>query len=248
VRFHGSRAAKGIGELLTFGIMAGGAYALEFRRRLRERESQALQLQTRLAEARLDALSSQLHPHFLFNTLTALSVLIHRDPAAADLMLTRLADLLRATLRAPAAHQVPLGEEMELLGRYLDIMRVRYGPRLTVETRVPDELADALVPPFLLQPLVENALEHGVARRAGAGRVEVAAEAVGGRVRLSVTDDGPGGDSDPLAGGEGIGLSNTRARLEQLYGAEQRLVLERVPGVGTRAMVEIPLRRGGAGR
>ncbi|HEX7240185.1 MAG TPA: histidine kinase [Longimicrobiaceae bacterium] len=247
VVFRGSRAAKVIGEFVGLVMLAGAGWVLEHRRRLRERETHALQLQARLAEARLDALSTRLQPHFLFNTLNALSVLIHRDPAAADLTLTRLADLLRATLRTPAAHEIPLAEEMALLGRYVDIMRVRYGPRLAVELSVPAALGDARVPPFLLQPLVENALEHGIARRAGEGRVEVAGEAADGRLRLVVADDGPGPGAAPARGGEGIGLGSTRARLEALYGVEGRLALEPAPGGGTRAVVELPLRRFPAG-
>ena len=246
VVFHGSRVAKGIGDFLSLAVLAGGVYALELRRRLVHRERQALQLEASLSEARLDALASQLRPHFLFNTLNAISVLMHRDARAADVMLTRLADLLRATLQAPAAHEIPLGEEAALLRRYLEIMRVRYGPRLTVDEAFPAELGDALVPPFLLQPLVENALEHGIARRAGAGSVEIAAGAVDGRLRLSVTDDGPGPGGGSGRWSEGVGLSNTRRRLEQLYGAAGSLVLEPAEGGGTRATIELPLRRAGA--
>jgi len=238
--FHGSRVAKGIGELLSFALLAGGVYALELRRRLVHGERQALRLQARLSEARLEALASQLRPHFLFNTLNAISVLMHRDPRAADLMLTRLADLLRSTLRTPGTREVPLRAEMELLRRYLDIMRVRFGPRLGVEEAVPPELEDALVPPFLLQPLVENALEHGIERRSGTGCVRIAAEAVDGRLRLTVWDDGPGVGA---ARHEGVGLSNTRRRLEQLYGSAGRLELASEAEAGTRASVELPLRR-----
>ena len=125
-------------------------------------------------------------------------------------------------------------------------MRVRYGPRLTVDEAFPAELGDALVPPFLLQPLVENALEHGIARRAGAGSVEIAAGAVDGRLRLSVTDDGPGPGGGSGRWSEGVGLSNTRRRLEQLCGAAASLVLEPAEGGGTRATIELPLRRAGA--
>ena len=243
--FHGSRVAKGIGEFLSFALLAGGVYALELRRRLAHGERQALRLQARLSEARLEALASQLRPHFLFNTLNAISVLMHRDPRAADLMLTRLADLLRATLRTPCTREVPLRTELELLRRYLDIMRVRFGPRLAVEEAVPPELEDVLVPPFLLQPLVENALEHGIERRSGTGRVRLTAKAVEGRLRLTVWDDGPGVGP---ARHEGVGLSNTRRRLEQLYGSAGKLELSSEAGDGTRASVELPLRRAPAPR
>ena len=246
--FQGSFLAKGITEFITLGVAVILTAVYDLHRRLRERDTQALQLEARLAEARLQALSSQLHPHFLFNTLTAVSVLVHRDPAGADAMLTRLADLLRATLRQ-GPHEITLGEELALLDRYLGIMRIRYGPRLAVRVEAPAELRDAMVPAFVLQPLAENALEHGVARRAGPGSVTVRAAAAGDRLRLEVVDDGPGlaahRDADGVDDG-GIGLSNTRRRLAELYGERQRLALEQVPGVGTRALVELPLRRGAA--
>jgi signal transduction histidine kinase len=238
----GSRVAKGIAEWIALGASVGAATAYALLGRLRAREAQALQLEARLAEARLQALASQLQPHFLFNTLNAVATLVHRDPEAADATLTRLADLLRATLRQPATHEIPLREELGLLDRYVEIMRVRYGARLTIRVDADESAGDVLVPPFVLQPLVENALEHGVARRAGPGSVVVTARVDAGRLRLEVVDDGPGpslGD-----GGEsGIGLPNTRRRLATLYGDAQRLVLEAVPGGGARALVELPARR-----
>ena len=241
---RGSLAAKAIVEWIMLAMAVTVAAVHDLHRRLRDRDAQALQLEARLAEARLQALASQLQPHFLFNTLTAVSVLVHRDPRAADTMLTRLADLLRATLRRPGTHEIPLGEELALLDRYLDIMRVRHGPRLTVRVDAAGDLHALLVPCFLLQPLVENALEHGVARRAGPGVVVVAAARDGDRLRLTIEDDGPGlaaGARDDTEG-SGIGLTNTRRRLEQLYGAAQRLELEHRPGAGTRVVVEIPAR------
>ena len=252
IAFRGSLVAKGLGQFVAIGTTVGIATLVELHETLRRRESHALQLQARLAEARLQALSLQLHPHFLFNTLTAIAVLLHRDPAGADTMLTRLADLLRATLRRPAQNEIPLRDEIALLGRYIDIMRVRFGDRLTVDAQVPPELGDWLVPSFVLQPLVENALEHGIARRAGPGLVVVAAERRDDRLVLSVSDDGPGLSGDGLANaadgltGEGIGLSNTRLRLEQLYGAGRWLTLAPVPAGGTRASVEVPLRQASA--
>jgi len=245
--FRGSLIAKGLGQLVAIATTVGIATLVELHQRLRQRESHALQLQARLAEARLQALSLQLHPHFLFNTLTAISVLVHRDPAGADTMLTRLADLLRATLRRPARNEIPLRDEMALLGRYIDIMRVRFGDRLTIEERVPAELGGYLVPSFVLQPLVENALEHGIARRAGPGVVGVSAARADGRLILTVTDDGPGVDGAEAGPDDGIGLSNTRLRLEQLYGAGRWLTLEAGVRGGTCAKVEVPLREGAAG-
>ena len=245
IGFKGSLFGKGVSELVVTGLALALAVAVDVHRRYREREAQALLLEARLAEARLQALSSQLHPHFLFNTLNAIAVILHRDPRAADAMLVGLADLLRATLRERHAHEIPLSEELALLDRYLEIMRHRYGARLTTEVKVADDAGELLVPPFVLQPLVENALEHGIGRRAGPGTVRVLAARAGDRLRLEVADDGAGiardcGASDD---GDGIGLSTTRRRLEQLYGAAQRLVLESgADGHGARAVVELPAR------
>jgi sensor histidine kinase YesM len=247
--FSGSGVAKALGEFFTTGGAAAIATAWALHRRLREREAHALSLEASLADARLQALTSQLHPHFLFNTLNAASTLLHRDPAGADAMLGRLAELLRATLRQPAEHEIPLREEMALLERYVDIMRIRHGARLTVDTSLPADAAELLVPAFVLQPLVENAIEHGVARRAGPGAVSIRAERVANRLRLEVADDGPGvaGSSAQARAASGIGLSNTRRRLEQLYGDAQRLTLQHERGVGTRAVVELPARPAGVG-
>ena len=242
--------AKLLADFTTCALALAVATAADAVGRARERDHRALQLEAGLAEARLQALSAQLQPHFLFNTLGAISTMVHRDPAGADAMLTQLAGLLRASL-LPGHHEVPLREELALLERYVAIMRVRYGPRLTLDVSVPEALGDVLVPPLLLQPLVENALEHGLDRRRGPGRVALRAERVGERLRLEVLDDGPG----PAPGrghggapaGRGVGLSNTRLRLEQLYGAEQRLELAQAPGAGARVTVELPARRAPAG-
>ena len=249
IHFKGSVVAKWVSELLVTGLALALAVAVDVHRRYRAREAQALQLEARLAEARLQALASQLQPHFLFNTLNAISVILHRDPKAADAMLVGLADLLRATLRERGAHEIPLREELALLGSYLEIMRHRYGPRLTTEVIVAPDAGELLVPPFVLQPLVENALEHGIGRRAGPGTVRVRAARAGDRLRLEVADDGAGlalvreDDAGSGGGREGIGLSTTRRRLEQLYGVAQRLVLEEgVEGRGARVVVELPAR------
>jgi LytS/YehU family sensor histidine kinase len=244
VRYQGSLVAKGISELVSAGLALALSLAWDAHRRSRAHEAQALQLEASLAEARLRVLASQLHPHFLFNTINAISVMVHRDPRAADAMLVGLADLLRATLQQRDAHEIPLRDELALLDRYLDIMRLRFGPRLLVEVSVASDAGALLVPPFVLQPLVENALEHGIAGRAGPGTVRIDARRVGDRLRLEVTDDGAG--LTPTATREGIGLSTTRRRLEQLYGAAQRLQLEpAVDGHGARATVDLPARLAG---
>jgi two-component system LytT family sensor kinase len=247
-------AGNFITETLILGAVVGVVHAIEFYRRYRERDLQAAQLRAELAEARLDALAGQLQPHFLFNTLHGVSTLMHRDIEAADTMLTHLSDLLRRTLRDSGRHEVPLHEELELLESYAAIMRSRFGDRLSIHLDVSSEAAAALVPPFICQPLVENAIQHGVARRPGPGRVEIRAAVEGGALKLSVTNDAPalpltisGGmhAAEAPSGdvrGSGIGLSNTRRRLRELYGDSGRLDLVRDPAGAMIASVTIPLR------
>ena len=237
-------AAFAINEFLVFVAVIGVVHAIEFYRRFRAREIQAERLRTQLVEARIEALSSQLHPHFLFNTMQGVSTLMYRDVAAADTMLTRLSDLLRRTLQQPHVHEVPLSDELLTLEDYVGIMRMRFQDRLVIETRVSDAARPALVPRLLLQPLVENALEHGIARRAGAGRIEICAERNGDTVELSVTDDGAGLTTGEKFPAEGIGLGNTRLRLQELYGDRQRLIIEPLATGGLRVRVSIPFHTG----
>jgi two-component system, LytTR family, sensor kinase len=214
--------------------------------------AQAAQLQAQLAEARLAVLSAQLNPHFLFNTLHAISSLVERDPRGVRRMIARLSELLRVTLEGTSEQEIPLSRELELLQLYLDIMQVRLQGRLDVDIQVDANVMDALVPNFVLQPLVENAVMHGVSKVEGAGRIELRARCVGDDVVITVRDNGPG--LDPSVGpdgtarltpGGGVGLTNTRARLEQLYGAEQHLSLRRVsPEGGTVAEVVLPYHTG----
>jgi signal transduction histidine kinase len=239
-------AAYGINEFLVFVAVIGVVHAIEFYRRYRSREIQAERLRTQLAEARIEALSSQLRPHFLFNTLQGVSTLMYRDVAAADTMLGRLSDLLRRTLQQPHRHEVSLGEELATLEDYVGIMRMRFQDRLVVETRVPESIAGAQVPRLVLQPLVENALEHGIARRAGAGRIEIRADRDGDVLRLSVTDDGAGVAPAQEFPTEGVGLGNTRLRLRELYGSRQSLELEPLAAGGLRVSLSIPYREGPA--
>jgi type II secretory pathway pseudopilin PulG len=228
--------------LLTYvGIYAAGlarAYSLRYR----ARREQAMQLQAQLAEARLDALRRQLDPHFLFNTLNAVSALVERDPKGVRRMIARLSDLLRHSFEGPDDPEVPLRDELALVGRYVEIMQVRFQGRLAVDTRADERALDALVPSMLLQPLVENAIKHGVERRAGAGRIAIEAVLDGGTVVLRVVDDGPGPAAPDAASGRrgGVGLRNTRARLQELYGAAQALALSPAPGGGTVAEVRLP--------
>ena len=200
-----------------------------------------------LAEARLAALRTQLQPHFLFNVLNAVTTLVHADPMAADRMLTRFAALLRVILHE-GTEEHALERELDLLARYVELMQLRFGDRIVVEWAVADAARGARVPFLVLQPLVENAYEHGLAGRETGGRVRIGAARAGDRLQLVVEDDGSGLDVDagPIIGrgnagtGNGIGLRNTRDRLAQLYGARASLVLERPPGGGTRALVTLP--------
>lgn len=241
--------------MILLGV-AAAVHAARFYRRAQEREAHAARMRAELTVARMDALAAQLWPHFLFNALNSVSSLMHRDVEAADAVLARLGDLLRRTLRAGDGHEVPLAEELAVLDDYLAIVGARFRDRLTTDVRPEPGTERALVPRFVLQPLVENALKHGIARRAGAGRVEVRATRVGhDRLRLTVADDGAGRTGGERTGGErtgderastavshGVGLANTRRRLATLYGDAQRLSLDDRPGGGLVATVELPWR------
>ncbi|HVT39345.1 MAG TPA: histidine kinase [Gemmatimonadaceae bacterium] len=230
-------------ELMIFWAIIAAIQALELQRKLSRRERVALRLRAQLSEAELELLKGQLRPHFLFNTLNGVASLIHTAPDVADFVVVQLSDLLRASLDHEGAREVPLADELALLDKYLAIMDARFGGRLSIDRAVSAAARSALVPQFLLQPLIENALEHGIGRRAGAGRITIRASVDGAdRLRLEVSDDGAG-----IAGGsvtdEGVGLRNTRQRLERLYGHRQSLALSPIPGGGTLVVVEMPLCR-----
>jgi two-component system, LytTR family, sensor kinase len=227
-------------ELLVYFVILGASYAIDYYRRFRDRELRAAQLEGRLAEARLEALRLQLQPHFLFNALHTVAGLVRQgeNPAAVE-MLARLSDLLRATLEGGGRPLVPLRQELALAELYLAIQQVRFADRLRVERAIDPALLDAAVPPFVLQPLLENAVRHGLGVRAGAGSLRIVAERSGDQLRLAVEDDGRG-----LAGGdgvEGVGLGNTRARLAQLFGDEARLELLERPAGGAIARLTLPM-------
>jgi signal transduction histidine kinase len=218
-------------------------------RRFREGELRASRLQTQLTQAQLEALKMQLQPHFLFNTLHSISALLHRDPDLADRMIARLGDFLRLTLENSGAQEVSLQKELEFLTCYLEIERVRFQDRLTTSLDIEPSALDTPVPNLILQPIVENALRHGVAQTRGPGRVEISAKREHDSLRIQVWDNGPGlkaitRPDDGLR--EGLGLSNTRARLEQLYGASHRFELENAPQGGLLVTLEIPAARGAA--
>ncbi len=186
----------------------------------------------------------QLHPHFLFNTLNTISELIHRDTKAADRMVARLGDLLRLALETQSAQEVPLKQELEFLEKYLDIERMRFHDRLTINMDVDPQSLDARLPNMILQPLVENAIKHGIAARPGAGKININIKRDGDKLRVSVCDDGTGLPAgwQTMEAHEGIGLRNTRQRLEQLYNGGHRFELHDVAGGGVEAEMTIPYR------
>jgi signal transduction histidine kinase len=209
----------------------------------RERELRAVQLEADLNRAQLGSLEAQLQPHFLFNTLNAISSLMYRDPDRADRMMGRLSDLLRLTFqRAPSA-EVSLAGELEWLGWYLEIMQLRFGDRLTVRQEIAPDTTQLAVPRLVLQPLVENALTHGAGKQAGPATVCISARRDGDRLRVSVADDGPGIPGDPArALTAGVGLSNTLARLHALYGERGRMTIENRPAGGLLVNLDLPAR------
>ena len=210
-------------NLLVYAAIIGMHYAFAYYRQYREHEVKASQLEAQLAQAQLQALKMQLHPHFLFNTLHAISTLVHKDAEAADRMIARLSDLLRLSLDNLGEQEVSLQRELEFLQRYLEIEQIRFGDRLSVQIAVAPETLEALVPNLILQPLVENAIRHGIAPHAAPGRIEIQAKRENHQLRLGVRDNGGG---LPSAGPpEGVGLTNTRARLQQLYGSLAHLKL-----------------------
>lgn len=225
-------------EVIALSAVLAIVHGIEYYRRLRERELHAARLETELASARLEALEAQLQPHFLFNTLHGISTLMRRDVDSAEEMLTHLSDLLRRTLRPRDGHEVALSDELELLQHYLDIMKIRFADRLTVRVDADAGVLRALVPHLVLQPLVENALQHGIARKPGNGLVEVRARREGESLEITVRDDGEG----HRGGGERIGLSNTRRRLRELYGDAQSLILAPAEDGGLRVALRIPFR------
>jgi two-component system, LytTR family, sensor kinase len=223
---------------VIYGVIVAAAHGFEYYQRSREREH----LEARLAETRLQLLGMQLQPHFLFNTLNTIAEMVHEDPDTADTMIAGLSDLLRRTLDLGSIQEIPLSEEIDLVSRYLDIQKARFGSRLRVQLSIDDRALDRLVPALLLQPIVENAIRHGLAARVDAGRIDIEARIAGDVLVIAVTDDGAE-HTQPVAGPERVGLGNTRARLEALYGAAGRLELTRAEGRGARVTVHIPRRQ-----
>ena len=224
----------------VYFALVGIEHALAYMTQARERETQAIRLTAQLAEARLSALRMQLNPHFLFNSLNAITVLVRdQNTAAASRMLELLSDVLRLVLHAEGSHETPLSTELDFLERYLAIEQVRFSDRLRPRVEVDAAVRHAAVPQFILQPLVENALRHGIARRADAGLLEVTAQRDGDTLVLRVRDDGPGlGRAGPAA--TGVGLANTRARLAALYGDRASLEIANAAGAGVLVTIRLP--------
>ena len=208
--------------------------------RARVREVRAAELERELVEAKLHALQMQIEPHFLFNALNLVSSCIRVDPRRAETMLAQLCDFLRATLRAGGAQEVRLEHELAVMSSYLEIMKARFADRLRVEIDMSAESRTALVPNLILQPLVENAVKHGIARHARVGTVRIEAERDGDALRLTVADDGPGAPRDGLTVGRGVGLTNTAERLSHLYGAAARIAAGEAPGGGLQVVIWVP--------
>jgi signal transduction histidine kinase len=224
-------------------VIASLGHAFVYFRRAQQRDRQALDLEKHLAQARLQALRTQLHPHFLFNTLNAISTLIHTAPPLADDMIGNLSTLLRLSLDSATEQEVPLGRELDFLDHYLDIEKIRFGDRLRIEKNISPETRAALVPTFILQPLVENAVRHGVEPQVSPGVVKIESRRDGEMLRVTISDTGVGlpelaSAEVPLTGG--IGLSNTRARLQSLYPARHRFILRNADAGGCVAELEIP--------
>jgi two-component system LytT family sensor kinase len=229
-------------SFITFCALVVVVLAADYYRLFRDRELRAARLEGALARAQLRALQAQLQPHFLFNTLNTIASLIPEEPAAAEELVESLGELLRAALRDGGRDEITLRQEIDLLDQYLAIQERRFHDRLRIERVFAPDLGDAMVPPLILQPLVENAICHGVAARQGRGTVRVRTERDGESLLLAVEDDGPG--FEPGSGGAswGVGLANTRARLEQLYGANGALETKNLPDGGAYVGVRLPLR------
>ena len=229
------------GNLVTYGILVAATQGYLYYQGYRKSELRSAELAVQLAEAQLQMLRMQLHPHFLFNTLNSIATLIHKDPGAADRMTARLSDLLRLTLENVGVQEVPLAQELEFLESYLEIERTRFSDRLVIRIDAAPDTLDASTPYLILQPLVENAIRHGIAARSSPGCVVVRAARDGKMLSLEVKDDGPGIRSEAVPR-NGVGISSTRARLEKLYGESHRFELVNAEEGGLVVKLAFPFR------
>ena len=236
-------------DLFLYGVIVLLVNAFDYYRKYREGELKAAELRAQLAQAQLQALKMQLHPHFLFNTLNAISELVYKDREAAEQMISQLSDMLRLSLDKVGVQEVSLAQELDFLRKYLEIEQTRFQERLKVEMQIDPATLDASVPNMILQPLVENAVRHGIAPRSTGGRIRISSRREDGYLRLDVRDDGRGlpakaerAESDAATAKGGVGLANTRERLLRLYGGAHRFELQSRPGEGLTVSLAIPYR------
>lgn len=227
--------------LMNYALITVACYALQYYKNFRTQELRASQLQTELAQAQLHTLKAQLHPHFLFNTLNTISSLVHTDPDGAEKMISRLGDLLRLTLQSNQSQMTSLRNEMEFTQLYLEIQQIRFSDRLKVELSIEPDTLEAKIPALLLQPLVENAIVHGISPRTTTGTVKVVSMHKSNRLHLTIADDGVGIKTDAISfNGSGIGLKNIKQRLQYLYGENHSFALSTFPNSGVKIEIEIP--------
>ena len=227
-------------RFMVYSIILLAWYAIDTQKRARSEEKRVSELSAQLSSAQLQALKMQLHPHFLFNTLNAISELMHHDIRAADEMMVRLGDFLRLTLDPSISQEVTLQRELEFLKHYLEIEQVRFKDRLKIEMRIDPETREARVPYLLLQPFVENAIRHGISGKAEGGTIQISAEKEDGSLLIYVQDNGTGIVEPEASLKTGVGLANTRSRLEKMYGDRFQLELSNLPGSGTSVRLIIP--------
>lgn len=242
-RFVVANFSEGIGIYLLIALTC---YSVSYYRRYRETQVKTLLLEAQLSQAQLHALKMQLHPHFLFNTLHSISALLNKDTESARKMITRLGDFLRLTLDNSGSQEVTLQQEMEFLSCYLEIEQIRFQDRLVTRLDVPPRTLDAKVPNLILQPIVENAIRHGIAPRSTPGLIEIGVEQRNGTLRIQVRDNGPGLPAHRTTGKlfqKGLGLANTETRLERLYGAAHNFELSNNPAGGLVVTLEIPFHK-----
>lgn len=231
--------------LLSYWLIAAVAINIDSYRKFRDREIRTLELEAQLVKAQMQSLKVQINPHFLFNTLHLVSGLVYRDPKEADAVLARLGRLIRSHMELSEDQEIPMESEMALLNAYTDIMIRRFGDRLKVALRLDEEVRNALLPCFLLQPLVENSIRHGIGSRIEGGKVWLEAGREGESLVLRVADDGVGfSDVAAVSDIRGTGLANLRKRLELIYGDRQTMTLGHRPGGGAEVVITLPFREG----
>jgi two-component system, LytTR family, sensor kinase len=233
-----------VAELVMYCLLLSSIYVVDFYRRFQAEQLRSSELKAALASSQLNALKMQIHPHFLFNTLNSISALMHEDVKAADKMVARLGDFLRMTLENSGDREVSLKQEMDFVNRYLEIESVRFQDRLVVKMNIDPETLAARVPNLILQPIVENAIKHGISRQTDVGSLIISSKRHGDRLQIRVEDSGPGlqpsNENGKGSNGVGIGLANTRARLAHLYEENYRFEIENAVPQGLIVTLEIP--------